>query len=181
MLRPVRVDLGNGVPHGKGVVPVIRILTFLILVSTALAGPFTVRFSPRGGCTDLVCCEVAKAKTELFVQSYQLTSPQIADAIVAAFKRGVQVRVVLDRSQESGKASRLGLLRAAGVPVRIDRAHAIHHNKVIVIDGATVVTGSFNFTASAELRNAENCLVVRDQELAREYRADYLKHEEHAK
>jgi phosphatidylserine/phosphatidylglycerophosphate/cardiolipin synthase-like enzyme len=71
-------------------------------------------------------------------------------------------------------------LLEAGIPVRIDAAHAISHNKVMVIDGETVITGSFNFTKAAEERNAENLLVVRDQALAARYGANWHQHKAHS-
>ncbi len=63
-----------------------------------------------------------------------------------AHKRGVEVQVVLDKSQRTEKYSSADFLVNMGIPVRIDARHAIAHNKVMVIDGQTVITGSFNFT-----------------------------------
>jgi phosphatidylserine/phosphatidylglycerophosphate/cardiolipin synthase-like enzyme len=66
------------------------------------------------------------------------------------------------------------------VPVLIDAIHAIAHNKVMVIDGKMVITGSFNFTNSAEERNAENLLVIRDRVLAERYEQNWQKHKTHS-
>jgi phosphatidylserine/phosphatidylglycerophosphate/cardiolipin synthase-like enzyme len=67
-----------------------------------------------------------------------------------------------------------------GIPTWIDARHAIAHNKVMVIDGATVITGSFNFTKAAEEHNAENMLVIRDEALAAKYTANWQAHVEHS-
>ena len=67
-----------------------------------------------------------------------------------------------------------------GIPTWIDAQHAIAHNKVMVIDGATVITGSFNFTKAAEENNAENMLVIRDKALADKYAANWQAHVEHS-
>jgi phosphatidylserine/phosphatidylglycerophosphate/cardiolipin synthase-like enzyme len=67
-------------------------------------------------------------------------------------------------------------LLAAGVPTWIDAAYQIAHNKIIIIDGETVITGSFNFTRSAEEYNAENLLVIRDPSLAARYEANFQEH-----
>ena len=67
-----------------------------------------------------------------------------------------------------------------GIPVRIDAQHAIAHNKIMVIDGATVITGSFNFTKNAEANNAENLLVIRSPELAAKYAANWKVHADHS-
>jgi phosphatidylserine/phosphatidylglycerophosphate/cardiolipin synthase-like enzyme len=71
-------------------------------------------------------------------------------------------------------------LKNYGVPTWIDSAHAIAHNKLMIIDGQTVLTGSFNFTKAAEECNAENLLVIRDAALAVEYQANWNKHLKHA-
>lgn len=71
-------------------------------------------------------------------------------------------------------------LRNEGVPVYIDAAHAIAHNKVMVIDGQTVVTGSFNFTKAAEEKDGENLLIIRDAGLAKLYMENWEQHRQHS-
>ena len=100
---------------------------------------------------------------------------------MAAQRRGVDVLVVLDDSQQTDKYSSATFLRNNAVPVLIDAEHAIAHNKVIVIDGATVITGSFNFSKAAEERNAENLLVIRDAVTAAKYLANFERHLQHSK
>jgi phosphatidylserine/phosphatidylglycerophosphate/cardiolipin synthase-like enzyme len=93
----------------------------------------------------------------------------------------VDVRVVLDKSQETEKYSGATYLANTGIPVLIDRQHAIAHNKVMVIDGSSVVTGSFNFTRAAEENNAENVLVLSgNPRLAALYRRNWLVHQQHS-
>jgi phosphatidylserine/phosphatidylglycerophosphate/cardiolipin synthase-like enzyme len=97
-----------------------------------------------------------------------------------AHKRGVKVQVILDKSQKTEKYSSADFMANQGIPTRIDAAHAIAHNKVMVIDGETVITGSFNFTKAAEERNAENLLVIKDKALAGKYIANWKVHWEHS-
>ena len=97
-----------------------------------------------------------------------------------AHKRGVNVSVVLDKSQRSQKYSSADFTAHAGIPTFIDPAHAIAHNKVMVIDKETVITGSFNFTKAAEEKNAENLLVIRSKALAQEYIENWKKHKGHS-
>jgi len=66
------------------------------------------------------------------------------------------------------------------IRVKIDTQHAIAHNKVMIIDGETVITGSFNFTKAAEENNAENLLVIRDKKLAERYTRNWQDHERHS-
>ena len=130
--------------------------------------PVEVYFSPRGGATAAVVREISAAKTSVSVLAYSFTSQPIAEAIIAAHRRGVRVEVVLDESQRTERAQ-ADELRAAGVPLWFDTKHAIMHNKVVVVDAAVVVTGSFNFSAAAESSNAENLLVLRSPDLAARY------------
>jgi phosphatidylserine/phosphatidylglycerophosphate/cardiolipin synthase-like enzyme len=87
-----------------------------------------------------------KAKSTILVQAYSFTSAPIVKALLNAHKRGVKVEVILDKSQKTQKYSSATFLYNQGIPVKIDAQHAIAHNKVMIIDGETVITGSFNFT-----------------------------------
>ncbi len=154
--------------------------------SPALADPpgnspaIEVYFSPKGGCTEAVVRELRAGKQTVLVQAYSFTSAPIAKALVDAHKRGVKVQVILDKSQRTDKYSSATFLHNAGIPTSIDAAHAIAHDKVMVIDGAVVITGSFNFTKAASERNGENLLIVRDRQLAAKYAANWEAHFKHS-
>ena len=140
----------------------------------------SVYFSPNGGCTNAIVNALGGARKTVLVQAYSFTSQRIAKALLDAKKRGVDVRVILDRSQTSERYSSADFLANSGIAVAIDRAHAIAHNKVMVIDNQTVITGSFNFTKAAEQRNAENLLIIRDGKLAARYTANWKAHDAHS-
>lgn len=133
-----------------------------------------VYFSPRGGATFAIRQALDNAKSSVLVQAYSFTSAPIAEALAKAHRRGVKVQVLLDKSQRTEKYSSADFLANAGISVKIDAAHAIAHNKVMIIDKEIVITGSFNFTKAAEESNAENLLVIRDKELASRLRAETI-------
>ena len=135
------------------------------------AQPVTTRvyFSPHGGCTEAVVDALNSAKTTILVQAYSFTSAPIAQALVAAKRRGVEVLVILDKSQRRERYSSADFVAHEGIPTWIDEKPAIAHNKVMIIDSHIVVTGSFNFTKAAEEKNTENLLVIDDLELAIKY------------
>jgi phosphatidylserine/phosphatidylglycerophosphate/cardiolipin synthase-like enzyme len=140
-----------------------------------------VLFSPGGGCTEAIVAEIAKAKASIDVQAYSFTSAPIADAVAKAHARGVRVRVVLDKSQRTERYTSATFLHNHGVPTWIDDAHAIAHNKLILIDRRVILTGSFNFTKSAEARNAENLLIIENHpDLSSSYAANFETHLAHA-
>jgi phosphatidylserine/phosphatidylglycerophosphate/cardiolipin synthase-like enzyme len=132
-------------------------------------GGMTVCFTPGGNCTDLIVKALSEAKSSILVQAYSFTSAPIAKALLDAHQRGVRVEVLLDQSNRTDKYSAADFLANQGVPTKIDAAHAISHNKVMVINAEIVITGSFNFTKAAQEKNAENVLIIRDKALATQY------------
>ena len=156
-------------------IPAASLAMILTLLSAAPAVATDVRacFTPGEDCAGQIVSELDAAKTTVLVQAYSFTSAPIAKALVDAHERGVDVRVILDKSQRTERYSAATFLRNAGVPVWIDDRVAIAHSKVMVIDGATVITGSFNFTKAAQERNAENVLIIHDRKLADRYATNW--------
>jgi phosphatidylserine/phosphatidylglycerophosphate/cardiolipin synthase-like enzyme len=141
-----------------------------------------VYFSPRGGCQDSLVQELQKSKKEILVQAFSFTADPLTYALVDAKKRGVDVQVLLDKSNETDRYSDLKILLDQDVHPLIDAEHSIAHNKIVIIDGKVVVTGSYNFTNQAEGENAENMLILKGYpELARQYRDNFMKHKSHCK
>jgi phosphatidylserine/phosphatidylglycerophosphate/cardiolipin synthase-like enzyme len=140
-----------------------------------------VYFSPHGGCTDAIVKQLDAARETVLVQAYTFTSAPIAKALMEAHKRGVKVQVILDKSQQTDRYSSATFFQNVGIPTFIDESQrGIAHNKVMVIDGHVVITGSFNFTKAAEEENAENLLVIDGKEVAEKYAKNWQKHREHS-
>lgn len=123
-----------------------------------------VGFSPEGSARQLVLETVASAKVSIQVLAYAFQAPDIAQALVDARARGVQVRVVVDKKRNLNETSKaaMDLVSRGGVEVRTNDHFHIHHDKTIIVDGSTVQTGSFNYAPSAETLNSENVVVIRD-------------------
>jgi phosphatidylserine/phosphatidylglycerophosphate/cardiolipin synthase-like enzyme len=140
-----------------------------------------VYFSPHGGATAAVIREVAAARTQILVQASSFTSAPIAKALVDAQQRGVQLVVVLDKSTQTGWYSAVTVLTNAGITVLMDDKHAVAHSTVMVIDSATLLTGSFTFTQAAEEKHVGNLLVIKEAEaLVRLYEAHIRLHATHS-
>jgi len=140
-----------------------------------------IYFSPRGGCTDAIINEVRQATKTILVQAYTFTSAPIAEALVKASKRGIKITVILDKEQAKEQYSVADFLSRAGIRTLIDAEHTIAHNKTIIIDEQAVITGSFNFTKSAEEHNAENLLVIKDKTIVEKYTRNWREHENHSR
>lgn len=128
-----------------------------------------VGFSPNDGAQKLVLAAIRQAKHVLLMQAYSCTNRKIIAALIKAKHRGVKVRVIADREDPTERYSCIPALLSAHIPVWIDEGVKIAHNKVMVIDGQYVLTGSFNFSWSAAHRNAENVLVIHSAKLAHVY------------
>ncbi len=141
-------------------------LSFACQAETPALAEVTVHFSPRGGAEAEIVSQIAGAKSQVRVMAYSFTSKPIIAALVAAHKRMVDVQVILDRQWNTRAPAGKDALIAAGVTALLDGKHPIMHDKVMVIDAGTVLTGSFNYTAQAERANAENLWTVRNPALA---------------
>lgn len=171
------------------------ILTLAVLIvcawpshSSVALGPkgkktkIDVLFSPGGGCADRIIEEIEGARRAIRVQAFYFTSEPIADALIEARGRGVDVQVILDDSQEKAKYGRWRVLRREGVAVSFDGEHATANNKIILIDRRTIITGSYNYTKSAEEKNAENVLIIQHApDVFDKYLENFEKHREHAR
>src|SRR5450830_118542 len=145
-------------------------------------GTLEAAFAPWDDIEARLLDALVGARHQILVQAYILTSKPLTQALIAAHQRGVDVRVLLDAGQLShtGK-ERLAMLQAVGISVRLETAYKNAHNKVIIIDAgtddATLITGSYNFSWSAQNKNAENILIARkNAPLAARYAANWMRH-----
>lgn len=142
--------------------------------------PTAVYFSPNGGAQQALVDAIDNAKRSVYVQAYGLSNRTIIKSLGDAARRGVVVEIIQDGSAHEKLPWAADYLRHAGARVFFDKAHAIAHNKIMVIDTTTVATGSFNFTTAAEKRNTENLLIIKDKRLAKLYMDNWNMHRHHS-
>lgn len=144
---------------------------------TATSGDSISVFFPRAGqdAEGTLIGEMNTASKKLDVAIYSFTDTKIADAIAAAQKRGVTVRLMTDRecASENSQKTALNIIKAAGIPIKDNTHSGIMHLKVSIIDTSTVTTGSFNYTKSAQNTNDENLVIIRDSVLNAQYEAEF--------
>ena len=151
------------------------------------SGTVQAAFTPGDDAGRLIADAIHDAHRQVLVQTFSFTHRKIADALIAAKRRGVDVKVLADKEQiRRISTSLISKIAAEGVPVFTDAEHASAHNKVMVIDAgsadATLITGSFNFTHAAQYRNAENVLVIRNNvPLTDLYLKNWHRHYEHSR
>jgi phosphatidylserine/phosphatidylglycerophosphate/cardiolipin synthase-like enzyme len=128
-------------------------------------------------CGSQIVQRIQAARTSIDVQAYSFTDPDIVKALAEATKRGVKVRVVLDKENVANKAtagaaagrSAVGTLLTVGIPVWIDRIPPIAHSKVILIDRNLVIGGSYNYSRAARSKNSENVTFITSSQVAGQF------------
>ena len=144
--------------------------------STRIAvGDFEIEvlFSPGDRVAARILSLIRSAKEDIRFMAFTLTLDSIAEALIEQANAGISVQGVFDSSQASNPGHDLETLRAAGIPVKLDGNAAKMHHKVIIIDDRIVITGSYNFSRSAEERNDENVLVIYGSEVASQYLIEF--------
>ena len=134
-----------------------------------------VGFSPEGSASALVLDTINSAENSIRMMAYSFTDPDVMHALAKAKKRGVDVRIVVDDKGNTNRASQEAMkyINLLDIPLRTVDAFPIHHDKVIIVDGNTVETGSYNFSRAAARKNSENVVVLKNMP---DVAAQYLEH-----
>jgi phospholipase D len=141
----------------------------LPVTSLATAAAVAVCFSPEEDCTALAVDAIDRAETQILVNAYGLTtSSSTVEALVRAKQRGVDVRLIADRTTPCGHKSGIDPLARAGIPIWIDHGARIAHSKSMVIDNQVTLTGSMNWSGGAA-QNSENLNLVASKIIAAAY------------
>jgi phosphatidylserine/phosphatidylglycerophosphate/cardiolipin synthase-like enzyme len=143
-------------------------------------------FTPDGRADDMIVEAIARARRQVLVQAFSFTHRRIAEALIMAHGRGVEVVVIADYEQTYQiETSVIGNIAGGGVPVLLDAQHVSAHNKIMVIDGdsagCAVITGSYNYTHAAQFRNAENAVILKgNPALCDAFRRNWSLHQTHS-
>lgn len=156
------------------------------------SGSIEVAFSPWDDAEGAIIKALQQARRSIRVQAYIFTSRPLAQALLAAHRRGIEVIILTDAKMlQQTKKGQIPVMAQAGIPVWLETRHATAHNKLMLIDvdadvdagdkpqqaQPVVITGSYNFTYAAQARNAENLLLLRgNPALAAAYLANWQRH-----
>lgn len=126
-------------------------------------------------CANTLINYINKAQSSIHIMIYSLTEDSITKAILDAHKRGIDIKIIADNTQYKNKnmKTKIDSLINTGIPVFIMEipGYGIMHNKIAIIDGTIIITGSFNYTKNANENNKENLIIIIDNtgELATKY------------
>ncbi|OGO19062.1 MAG: hypothetical protein A2Z14_16055 [Chloroflexi bacterium RBG_16_48_8] len=132
-----------------------------------------IYFSPDDGVLNRIIENLRTAERSVEILAYAFTTDTIGETLLDLHQSGVEVRGVVEASQAQAAGSETPRLRLAGVDIRLDGNPENMHHKVIIIDGVTVILGSYNFTRSAEEKNDENVLIFHDPALAAQFLIEF--------
>jgi phosphatidylserine/phosphatidylglycerophosphate/cardiolipin synthase-like enzyme len=137
--------------------------------------PLEIYFSPDDKVAARILEILNDAQESLYFMAYTITSNEIGYAITQQSQAGITVAGVMDEGQvATGQGSEYDLFLQAGLNVRLDgNPNGLMHHKVIIIDEKIVITGSYNFTASAEEENDENVVIIFSPSVARSYLQEF--------
>lgn len=137
----------------------------------------TPLFSPKDKIiTNNIIPLVETSKKYIYIPAFIITHDGLTNSLIRAKQRGVDVKIILDATNTSGKRNKLKVLRTSGIPVKVENYAGKVHSKSIIIDDKYIIAGSMNFSNSGENKNDENVLIVEDERLARHYKGffEYL-------
>ena len=117
-------------------------------------------FSPENNVDDAIIAELNKARQSIFFMIFSFTHKGIGQAMIDKHRAGVDVRGIFEKRGSDTSYSQYPKMKNIGIPVKQDTNRWILHHKVIIIDGETVITGSFNFSNNAAKTNEENVLII---------------------
>ena len=159
----------------KILISILILSLFLFSYGSSFA-EIRVFFSPKGGAAEEIIKQIDNAESHIDIAMYSFTYEPIAEAIIRAKNRGVKIRILMDKVQSQGKYSKYEFFLNNEIAVIQDRRAGIMHNKIILIDGKVLFTGSYNLSKSAEERNQENLLMfIDDEEIEGEIEEEIIK------
>lgn len=131
----------------------------------------SIYFSPQDkGITEAVVPLIRNSKKYIYLPTFLITHNALKEELLAAHKRGVDVRVIIDATNTSVRHSAFKELRAGGIPVKVENYAGKMHAKTIIIDDEYLILGSTNFSSSGENKNDENMIIIENPKLAKAYK-----------
>jgi phosphatidylserine/phosphatidylglycerophosphate/cardiolipin synthase-like enzyme len=182
------------------------VYTFLVLIAINLSSCFSphqgrsaidsglntsgtsqteVFFTPWDDAEAAIASAIESAEEKIYIQAYVWTSKPLTKSLIKAKSRGVKIYILADKEQmQNSDASLIPELAKQNIPINLETKYQNAHNKVIIIDpkgsNPKVITGSYNFSYSAQYKNAENVLIIHDASIVNKYLANWRRHQQDA-
>lgn len=132
-----------------------------------------VLFSPGDKCKNAIIDIINTAKSKLRICVFTISDDNIANSIINAHKRGVNIKIISDDDKQYDIGSDINKFKNAGIPVKVDHTPNHMHNKFMTADNITCLTGSYNWTKSAARYNQENILICKDKSTIKKFDIEF--------
>ncbi len=133
----------------------------------------SVYFSPGEECLQAILHHIRGAKNRIRICLFTISDDRIAEELISKHNRGVSVKVISDNDKIFDRGSDIEKLHKAGIPIRLDMTSNHMHHKFALFDNHTTLTGSYNWTRSAERYNHENILITDSYKVLREFNKEF--------
>lgn len=130
-------------------------------------------FTPGDQCLEQIVRQLSSARASIDICVFTISDNRLSDHILAAHQRRIQVRIITDNHKQHDAGSDVEWLMRQGIPTRFDRTPDHMHHKFCIVDGLTLINGSFNWTRSASERNQENIVISRDLRLIEQFQQQF--------
>jgi cardiolipin hydrolase len=130
-------------------------------------------FSPGNDCPRAITRLLANASRTADICVFTITDDRVSDAILDAHRRAVAVRIITDNAKAEDEGSDVERFERSGIPTRVDRSPFHMHHKFAILDGATLLTGSYNWTRGAARDNEENLIVTNEPRFLSPFRETF--------
>jgi cardiolipin hydrolase len=130
-------------------------------------------FSPGDECPRALRRLLQNARATADICVFTITDDFLAEGVLDAHRRGVAVRIITDNAKAEDLGSDVERFEAAGIPTRVDQTHYHMHHKFAILDGQTLLTGSYNWTRGAARDNEENLIVTTDLRFVAPFRKTF--------
>jgi phosphatidylserine/phosphatidylglycerophosphate/cardiolipin synthase-like enzyme len=153
----------------------LLLLSICLLQASFASGETDAVFSPERSIKEILLKEVESTTSTIDVAVREITSPDMANALLKAKGRGVKVRVIADSKQAKMKSSQITYLIHQGIPVKVLRGkdYGVMNHRFAILDSKKVVTGSFDWSEASEKWNYENIVILRDSEGVASYEREF--------
>jgi mitochondrial cardiolipin hydrolase len=134
-----------------------------------------VFFSPGTDCLNAITRSLKNAKKKARICVFTISDNRIVDAIKEMQLNGIDIKIISDNDKRYDMGNDIDYIAGLGIEVKLDTTHAHMHHKFAVIDDKLTITGSYNWTRSAEQKNYENILLTDNKDVAKAYSDEFNK------
>jgi phosphatidylserine/phosphatidylglycerophosphate/cardiolipin synthase-like enzyme len=134
-----------------------------------------IYFSPEDKIERIIIERIKKAKHTIHFMGFSFTSKKLAEEIIRLNKKGIKIYGIIEKIGSNSKDSQYVKLKLEGTQVKLDKNINRMHHKVIIIDESIIITGSYNFSVSANEKNDENIIILHNKDISKKYIEEFFK------